>query len=89
MKATSRRNDGTTDHSDWRPQPSIDLCAHARPRIGEDRDSRIVWNVWCDAAVAGVVWLVLLGLALFALSAVAQHRPAASHSRGIGGEIVR
>jgi hypothetical protein len=89
MKATLRRDDRTPARSDWGPQPSIDLSARSRERIREDRDSDLIWNVWYDVAFAGVVWLILLGLVLFALSAVARHQPAAPHSGRVGTEIVR
>jgi hypothetical protein len=54
----------------------VDLSVEARPPITEDRHPHFVWDVWCDLAVAGAVWLVLLGLALFALSGVARPLPA-------------
>jgi len=79
MKATACRDDVTTvgHHSaKRRPQPSIDLSVEARPPIRKDRHPYFVWNLWCDVAVAGAVWLALFGLALFALSAVARPQPA-------------
>ena len=84
MKATTCGDDVTTarDHSARRrPQSSVDLSVEARPPIGDDRHPHFVWDVWCDLVVAGAVWVVLLGLALFALSAVARPLPA-SYSTG-------
>ena len=44
--------------------------------LEEDRHPRLTWDVWCSAAVAVVIWLVLLGLALIALAVFAPPRPA-------------
>jgi len=104
MKATVREDDATTACR-RRPQPSIDFSAEWRPAIRKDRRPQFVWDVWCDAAVAVAGWLFLLGLALFALSAVTRPQPASSptgprpevvapdvvewHSSSAGAEIVR
>jgi hypothetical protein len=72
MKAIMDR-DGTTVSDDWRPQPPIDLPIRSRPRIRKGWISHVLWNGWCDAAIAAVVWLTLLVLALFALSVAARH----------------
>jgi len=100
MKATVCRDDVTTGshHSARRrPQPSVDLSVEVRPSIRQDRHPRCVWNLWCDVAVAGAVWLVLFGLAISALSAVTRTQPASyptgprtsEASSSAGAEIVR
>ena len=86
MKATVRDDDATTACR-RRPQPSFDLVEW-RPPISKDRHPRFVWDVWCDAAVAGAVWLLLLGLALFALSAVSRPQPASSPTGPRASEVV-
>jgi len=87
MKATVREDDATTA-CHRRPQPSIDFPREWRPPIRKDRHPQFVWDVWCDAAVGGVVWLLLLALALFALSAVARPQPALSPARPWPSEVV-
>jgi hypothetical protein len=44
--------------------------------LEKDPQPRFVWGVWCNAAIAVVIWLVLLGLALFALAVLAPPHPA-------------
>ena len=44
--------------------------------LEKDRHPRLDWGVWCSAAVAVVIWLVLLGLALIALAVLAPPHPA-------------
>jgi hypothetical protein len=83
MKATMREDDATTVCR----QPSIAFSVEWRPPI-KDRHPRFVWDVWCDAAVAGVVWLLILGLALFALSAVTRPQPTSSPTGPQPSEVV-
>lgn len=87
MRATVREDDATTACHP-RPQPSIDLSVEWRPPIRKDQHPHFVWEVWYDAAVAGAVWLLLLGLALFALSAVARPQPASSPTGPRPWEVV-
>ena len=87
MKATVREDDATTACR-RRPPPSIDLFVEWRLPIEKDRHPHVVWDVWCDAAVAVAVWLLLLGLVLFALSAVARPRPASSPTGPRPSEVV-
>lgn len=100
MKATLYRDDATAGCHHCarpRPQPSGDLSVDARPPIRQDWRPRFVWNLWCDVAVAGAAWLVLFGLAIFALSAVTRTQPASypigprtsEASASAGAEIVR
>jgi hypothetical protein len=65
MKTTAWRDEATT-------------ASHHSVR--KDRHPRFVWDVWCVAAVAVAVWLILFGLALFALSAMAPSHPASSRA---------
>ena len=87
MKATVRDDDATTA-CHRRPQPSVYLSFEWRRPIRKDRHPQFVWDVWCDAAVGGVVWLLLLALALFALSAVARPQPASSPAGPWPSEVV-
>jgi hypothetical protein len=87
MKATVRDDDATIARH-RRPQPSIDLFVEWRPPIDKGRHPHVVWDVWCDAAVAGAVWLLLFGLALFALSAVARPQPASAPTSPPPSEVV-
>ena len=87
MKAIVREDDPATACR-RRPQPSIDFSVEWRPPIEKDRHPQLVWDVWCDAAVGGVVWLLLLALALFALSAVTRPRPASSPAGPRPSEVV-
>jgi len=77
MRATVREDDATTACR-RQPPPPIDLSVEWRLPIRRDRRPDFVWDVWCDAAIAGAVWLLLLGLALSALSAVARPPRASS-----------
>ena len=87
MKAIVHEDDATTAYR-RRPRPSIDLSVEWRPPVRKDRRPDFVWDVWWDAAVAGAVWLLLLGLALFALSAVARSQPASSPTGPRPSEVV-
>jgi len=87
MRATVREDDATTACR-RRPQPSIDLSVEWRPPIRKDRHPHFVWDVWCDAAAPGAVWLLLLGLALVTLSAVARPQPASSPTGPRPSEVV-
>lgn len=75
MKATGRDDGATTA---YRQLPSIDsLIEWRRPiLLPKRRRPRFVWESWFDAVVAGAAWLLLLGLALFALSTVARPQSA-------------
>src|SRR5262245_33066344 len=54
---------------------SLHLPAHSKPRLQGRADS-VSWEVCRDALVTVLVWLVLFGLVLFALSrATARVRP--------------
>ena len=54
---------------------SVNLPAHSKPRV-QRRVDGLLWEVYRDALVAVVLWLVLVGLVLFALSmATARVRP--------------
>ena len=74
MKATGRDDGATTA---YRQLPSIDsLIEWRRPiLLPKRRRPRFVWESWFDAVVAGAAWLLLFGLALFALSMVARPLP--------------
>ena len=87
MKATVREDDATTA-CHRRPQPSVNLFVEWRPPIEKDRHPHFVWDVWRDVAVAGAGWLLLLGLALFALSAVARPQPASCPAGPWPSEVV-
>jgi len=87
MKATVREDDATTVRHQ-RPQTWVDLFVEWRLPIEKYRHPHVVWDVWCDAAVAVAVWLLLLGLVLFALSAVARPRPASSPTGPRPSEVV-
>jgi hypothetical protein len=55
---------------------SVNLPAHSKPRV-QTRVDGLSWEVYRDALVTVVLWLVLVGLALFGLSmATARARPA-------------
>jgi hypothetical protein len=60
--------------SAWRDEATT--ASHGSVR--KDRHPDFVWNFWCVVAVAAAVWLILFGLALFALSAMAGLEPASS-----------
>src|SRR5262249_20163930 len=84
------REEGVTMACSLTP-PSVDylllegrrsLAARRRPR------RQFVWDPWCDLMVAGAVWLVLLGAALIALSAVARPHLAEAPRGYRGAEIV-
>src|SRR5262245_20466108 len=61
--------------------PSLNLPAHSNPRLPRRVDSGS-WEVYRDALVAVLLWLVLLGLVLFVLSmATAQVRATAPVDR--------
>jgi hypothetical protein len=77
MKATVHEDDATTAYR-RRPQPSIDLSVEPPPPARKDRHPDFVSHVWWGAAVAGAVCLLLVGLALFALWAVARPQPPSS-----------
>jgi hypothetical protein len=49
---------------------SVNLPAHSKPPVRNHVDS-LLWEVYRDALVAVVLWLVLVGLALLALSTAA------------------
>jgi hypothetical protein len=54
---------------------SLNLPAHSKPRLQRRVDS-VSWEVYRDALVSVLLWLVLFGLVLFMLSmATAQVRP--------------
>jgi hypothetical protein len=54
---------------------SLNLPAHSKPRL-QRRVDDVSWDVYRDALVAVLLWLVLFGLVLFVLSmATAQVRP--------------
>jgi hypothetical protein len=59
-----------------KPNDALLLPAHSKPRLQRRVDS-VSWEVYRDALVAVLLWLVLFGLVLFVLSmATAQVRPA-------------
>ena len=49
---------------------SVNLPANSKPPVQKRVDS-LVWGVYRDALAALVIWLVLVGLAFYALSAAA------------------
>jgi hypothetical protein len=71
MKATGRDN-GATTASRQQPRPSIDSPVEwRRPLLATKRRRPwFAWESWYDVMVAGTAWLLLFGLALFALSTV-------------------
>jgi hypothetical protein len=77
MKATGR-DSGTMTASRQLPRHSIDSPVEwRRPLLAtKRRRTRFVWESWCDAMVAGAAWLLLFGLALFALSTVTRPQSA-------------
>ena len=87
MKATVREDDATTACR-RRPQPSIDLSVEPPPPARKDRHPDFVSHVWWGAAVAGAAWLLLLGLTLSALSAVARPQRALSPAGPRPSEVV-
>jgi hypothetical protein len=79
MEASGRDN-GTTTASRQLPRPSIDSPVEWRRPIlaTKRRHPRFAWESWCGAMVAGAAWLLLFGLALFALSTVTRPQSAGS-----------
>jgi hypothetical protein len=71
MKATGRDDGAATA---YRQLPSIDsLMEWRRPiLVPKRRRPQFVWESWWAGVVAAAAWLLLLGLALFALSMVAR-----------------
>jgi len=58
-----------------KPNDALLLPAHSKPRLQRRVDS-VSWEVYRDALVAVLLWLVLFGFVLFVLSmATAQVRP--------------
>jgi len=58
----------------------VNLSAHPRPPLRKRADS-LLWEVYRDALIAVTLWLALVGLALFALSATtARARPTVAPS---------
>jgi hypothetical protein len=66
---TSRRDDLVMTRADSAPFGTPDTGRIPPPREGTDP---LLGDVWRQAAVALAGWLILLGLTLLALSAVAQ-----------------
>lgn len=66
---TSRRDDPVMTRTDSAPFGTLDTGRIPPPRDGNDP---LLGDVWRQAAVALAGWLILLGLTLLALSAVAQ-----------------
>ena len=82
MKATVREDDVTAAR-----RHSVDRSLQWQMPVTKARHPRFVWDVWCDAAVAGAAWPLLIVLALFALSAVARHQPASSPAGLVAPEV--
>jgi hypothetical protein len=62
--------------------------AQAQPMAGQDRGDLLLVDLWKQAAVAVVGWLILLGLALLALSTVAQQPPPAPPVAPVRSKVV-
>ena len=71
MDATLRRDTAAARGVSARlDDASVDLPASSKPPVQKRVDS-LVWGVYRDALATVVIWLVLVGLAFFALSTVA------------------
>jgi hypothetical protein len=56
--------------------------------VSQDHADLILWDVWKRAGIAVAGWLLLLGLALFALSKVAQPLPPAPPSAPARANVI-
>jgi len=67
MDATLRRDAAAARGVSTRlDDASVDLPANSKPTV-EKRVDSLVWEIYRDALAAIVLWLVLVGLAFFAL----------------------
>jgi hypothetical protein len=65
-----------------------DRSEQGPPRVSRNRDALIAWDVWKRAGIAVTGWLLLLGLALFALSKVTQPLPPAPPSAPARSNVI-